>query len=76
MKSDKYLQIAFLVVGMLAALEFVFVRGMFTWLIAVISVIVVGSINIIFNIKQKEWLQASLYMLSTIALCMGYFILA
>jgi len=38
--------------------------------------IVVGSLNVIINIKHKEWLQASLYMLSTIALCMGYFVLA
>lgn len=76
MKVAKYFQIAFLVVGMLTSLEFIFIRGMFTWLIAVVAVIVVGSLNVIINIKHREWLQASLYMLSTIALCMGYFVLA
>ena len=62
--------------GTLTALEFIFLRGMFTWLIVVTAVIVVGSLNVIINIKDKEWLQASLYILSTIALCMGYFTLA
>ena len=76
MKVAKHFQIAFLVVGMLTALEFIFIRGMFTWLIAVVAAIVVGSLNVMINIKHKEWLQASLYMLSTIALCMGYFVLA
>ena len=76
MKIAKYFQIAFLVVGALTALEFIFLRGLFTWLIAVTAVIVVGSLNVIINIKDKEWLQASLYILSTIALCMGYFTLA
>jgi predicted membrane channel-forming protein YqfA (hemolysin III family) len=75
MKAAKYFQITFLVVGTLTALEFIFVRGMFTWLIAVTAMIVVGSLNVIINIKHKEWLQASLYILSTIALCMGYFVL-
>ncbi|HFI0555948.1 TPA: hypothetical protein ACGO26_002011 [Streptococcus suis] len=73
MRVAKYFQIAFLVVGTLTALEFIFLRGMFTWLIVVTAVIVVGSLNVIINIKDKEWLQASLYILSTIALCMGYF---
>lgn len=76
MKAANYFQIAFLVVGTLTALEFIFLRGMFTWLIVVAAVIVVGSLNVIINIKNKELLQASLYILSTIALCMGYFALA
>ena len=76
MKAVRYFQITFLIVGMLTALEFIFIRGMFTWLIAVAAVIVVGSLNVVINIKHKEWLQASLYILSTVALCMGYFILA
>lgn len=76
MKASKYLQIAFLVVGLLTALEFIFVRGMFSWLIAVIAVVVVGALNAIVNIKHKEWLQSALYILATTALCMGYFVLA
>ena len=75
MKVEKNLNILFLAVGTLTVFEFIFVRGMFTWLIAVVSVIVVGSLNVVVNIKNKEWSQASLYILSTIALCMGYFAL-
>lgn len=76
MKASKYLQVAFLVVGVLTVLEFVFIRGMFTWLIAVAAITVVGVLNVIVSMKNKEALQASLYILSTIALCMGYFVLA
>ncbi|WP_041719055.1 hypothetical protein [Alkaliphilus oremlandii] len=76
MKVSKYFQIAFLIVGALVALEFIFMRGMFSWFIAVIAIMVVGALNTIVNIKNKEWLQAALYILSTIAFCMGYFVLA
>lgn len=48
---------------------------MFTSLIAVGAIIIVGILNIIINIKYKEWLQAVLYALSTVAFCMGYFVL-
>lgn len=75
MKLIKPFQIAFLVIGALTILEFIFVRGMFTWLIAVGAIIIVGILNIIINIKYKEWLQAVLYALSTVAFCMGYFVL-
>lgn len=76
MKASKYLQIAFLVVGALTVLEFIFIRGMFSWLIAVTAIIVVGVLNIIVSIKNKELLLAALYILSIIALCMGYFVIA
>ena len=44
--------------------------------VAVVAIIAVGALNTFINIKNKEWLQAALYVLSTIALCMGYFALA
>ena len=75
MKNIKYLQFAFLFVGVLAALEFILVRGMFTWIIAVAAVIVVGGLNIIMSIKHKKWLQALHYTLTTVALSMGYFVI-
>lgn len=75
MKSIKYFQIAFLIVGFLTILEFILVRGMFTWFIAVATTVLVGGLNIIINIKYREWLQACLYTLSTVALCMGYLVL-
>lgn len=76
MKASKYLQIAFLIVGTLTALEFIFIRGIFTWLIAVSAIMIVGALNTIINIIYKEWAQAFLYILSTVAFCMGYFVLA
>lgn len=65
--------IAFLVVGALTVLEFTFVSGMFTWLIAVTLVTVVGLINIVLSIKENDVAQAALYLLASVALCMGYF---
>lgn len=76
MKSSKILQILFLVVGVLTALEFIFIRGMFSWLIAVVATVVVGVLNVSASLKNKELLLAALYILSTVALCMGYFVLA
>lgn len=72
MNRAKYSQITFLVIGTLTALEFIFIRGMFTWLIAVAAMVIVGGINVIISMKHKEPLQAALYLLSTVALCMGY----
>lgn len=75
MKFKKSLEVLFLVVGILAVLEFICIRGMFTWFIAVAAVIIIGTLNIIVSLKYKEWLQACLYMLSIIALCMGYYVI-
>ena len=66
----------FLVVGFAAVLEFVFVRGMFTWLPMVVLVIFSGSMNVILAVRNSNWLLAALVFLCTIALCMGYFIIA
>lgn len=74
MKSKKYAQIAFIIVGILTVCEFIFVRGMFTWLLAVAAIVAIGVVNILVNIKQKDWLQAALFLLSTVALSMGYFV--
>ncbi len=75
MKPKNNLQIAFLIVGTLAALEFIFVRGLFTWLLAVGAVILVGGLNILLGLKNKEWMQVGFYLLLTVSLCMGYFAL-
>ena len=76
MSKSKYMQIAFLVVGTLTALEFIFVRGMFTWLIAVAAVLIIGVINVIANLTQKQILNALMYILCTVAICMGYIMIA
>ena len=74
--NQKRWEYLFLLVGVLTILEFVYVRGMFTWLIAVAAVITVGLINIAYQLKGKAWSSAALYLITMTALCMGYFLLA
>ncbi|KAA0955490.1 hypothetical protein FQ087_12825 [Sporosarcina sp. ANT_H38] len=64
--------ILFLVVGFLTVLEFIFIAGMFTWIIMVISICIIGLINISIEIKNRQYLQAILYLLAITALVMGY----
>ena len=73
---EKNLKRMFLVVGLLTVLEFVFVRGMFTWLICVAATVLVGALNIFVSIKEKDLMQAALYALCVVSLCMGYLVLA
>ncbi len=73
MKKNNALQITFLVVGTLTALEFIFVQGLFTWLMAVGATVIVGSVNIIMSIRNKQWLEVWTFALLIVALCMGYF---
>lgn len=56
----------------LTVLEFIFIKGMFTWLLMCSLVILTGAINILYMIKAKDWMRASLYLLTIVALCMGY----
>ncbi len=71
-KLQNTLQIAFLIIGVLTALEFIFVKGLFTWLIAVGATAIVGLANVFMALKNKEWIQACFYLLLIVALCMGY----
>lgn len=64
--------ILFLIVGALTILEFTFVKGLFTWLMVVFATIAIGSVNIVMQLKDKNFPQATLYTICTIALCMGY----
>ena len=66
----------FLAVGVLTVLEFVFVRGMFTWLLMVAAVVVVGMINVVLCMSERKVLQALNFLLCMTALCMGYLTLA
>ena len=75
-KGTRILEILYLVIGCLTVLEFLFVRGLFTWLIAVIAVGIVGAANILLSCKEKDWGKALLYLLCSAALCMGYWSLA
>ena len=74
-KMADYLQIAFLIAGALTVFEFIFIRGMFTWLIAVAATVIIGTINITFSLIHREWLKAAMFLLTTVSLCMGYFVI-
>lgn len=69
-------QIAYLAVGALTVLEFLFLRGMFTWLVMVLAVTALGAVNIVLSVRDRAWVQALHYLLTSVALCMGYLALA
>ena len=75
MKLRKALQITFLVVGLLTVLEFLFVRGMFTWLVAVAATAAAGLGNVAISLRDRRFCDAALYALCSVALCMGYFVI-
>ena len=75
MQKEQLCLLLFLAVGFVTVLEFVFVRGMFTWMPMVVMVILCGGINIILSLRNGTWMQAALFLLCSIALCMGYFTL-
>lgn len=75
-KFNRGAQAAFLAAGALTVLEFIFIRGMFTWLIAVALVTILGALNIVLSCRDREWRTAFHYVLTTVALTMGYLTLA
>ena len=74
-KGRKACQIIFLIVGFLTVLEFLFVRGMFTWLMAVMATVTAGGWNLVVALIDKRWLDACMYLICSVALCMGYFVI-
>lgn len=78
MKSNLVKRISsvlFLIAGGLTILEFLFVQGMFTAPIMMLMVGILAIINIILEIRDKQFLYALHYLLTSIALCMGYSVL-
>lgn len=65
----------FLIVGALTVLEFLFVRGMFTWMIAVAATVCAGLWNIVLALMDRRYMDAALFLLCSVALCMGYFVI-
>lgn len=62
MNNRKGLQLAYLVVGSLTVLEFLFVRGMFTWLIEVSAITVLGIVNVFQALRtMMSWKQHYMY---------------
>lgn len=70
----KFLKITFIIIAILTIFEFLFVRGLFTSVLALIASSIVGIINILFAAKEKQYNEAILYAIATIALNMGYYV--
>lgn len=68
----KTIQILYLVIAVLNILEYIVIAGLFTAPIITIALWIVGLVNMIVSVKDKEYNEALLYLISTIALNMGY----
>ena len=76
MKARTVFSVLFLVIGAVTVLEYSFVGavggGMFTGPLMLALSCISGLINIGWEIKNRSWMQALLYLLCTAALSMGY----
>ncbi len=72
-KKSNTSEVLYLVIAVLVIIEFNFIQGLFTWLIAVGAITFIGIVNIVLQIIEKNLMKASLYTICTLALCMGYF---
>lgn len=68
----KTLNIIFIIVSILTILEFCFICGTFTGPIMMILTLIAGAANLIYSALNKHTNEAVLYVICTIALCMGY----
>lgn len=69
----KKFHILFMIAAILTMIEYYFICGMFTSLIMIIVLTASGIVNIVFALKSKLINEATLYLLCTLALCLGYF---
>lgn len=72
MKLKKILYIVFLVIGICTLLEFCLIRGMFTGPLMMALIALSGVINLIFAVKDKEYLQAVHFILTSAACIIAY----
>lgn len=60
------------VIAIVTILEYLFIAGMFTAPIAMALVWIVGIINVLLSMKEKNYQEVLLYLISMVALNMGY----
>lgn len=75
-KVTKVVDAIFMIVALLCLGEFMFLRGMFTWLLSFFAIILFGIIEIIFCLINKSYYKAVLVLMLVLAICTGYGILA
>ena len=68
----KIMHLIFIVVAILAILEYYFIAGAFTGSIMLAAIFLVGILNTGYSIFQKSWNETALYAIATIAICIGY----
>ncbi len=74
-KAEKIIGIIFIIVSVLALGEFLFVRGMFTWLMAMGAVVITGIPAIITAIINKNYRLAITDAMFITSLAAGYMFL-
>ena len=74
-KTTKVCNIIFIIIGVLTILEFSFVRGMFTGPLMMGLAALFGLINVVLELANKKYLTAVHFLITAIALCMGYAVL-
>lgn len=65
-------KVLFLLVGLATIYEYLFVSGMFTGPLMMGMSVIAGSLNILIECKDKDYLNVGLYLVATASLCAGY----
>ena len=71
-RFGKVFKILFIIVSILTVLEYMFVTGMFTSVLCLMLVGIVGVVNVIVSLKEKKFNEAFLYLIASIGISMGY----
>lgn len=74
-KTEKIAAVIFLVVGVMTVLEYVLIQGMFTAPLMIAISIIAGVVNIVIALIHKKYMNTLFYILLTVALNMGYFMI-
>ena len=75
-KASKIIDIIFVIISILCLCEFIFIKGMFSWLISFCTIILFGAVQIIFSIINKSYYKAIITLLLVVSICSGYLALA
>ena len=71
-RFGKVFKILFVIVSILTVLEYMFVTGMFTSVLCLMLVDIVGVVNVIVSLKEKKFNEAFLYFIASFGISMGY----
>ena len=71
-RFGKVFKILFIIGSILTVLEYMFVTGMFTSVLCLMLVDIVGVVNVIVSLKEKKFNEAFLYLIASIGISMGY----